>query len=281
MNPDARALKILFETYWSSFGWRMAGQTDWAPTTPADDLAYAIRAGVMFPPRVVTHDDAMAWIVALRDRMQPRDVGAAFLATLSNGAPALRSALGSYAVARHMPVHRYAPNRFGMCTICGGDDRHDAQDLNVLSFERHKWGGVRHDDPVYIAFDLERFQAEADATPSAGDQAILAAILASVESMPVGARLADLVKAIRIAVGGNVHQRRALIGLLGFAAILAIPGRTGYLREFTPVDQREDTPWYKDDWPYPARWWRGGHGVDREAVAFWFGDAHGTVRAAP
>jgi hypothetical protein len=30
-------------------------------------------------------------------------------------------------------------------------------------------------------------------------------------------------------------------------------------------------PWHKDDWPYPARWWRGGHGIDRQAIGFWFG----------
>ena len=269
---DKRALKILFDTYWSSAGWKSAGNDRWVPETPPDELAYAISAGVMFRPRRMRHDETLERIAELRLRLSPRQVGDAFTCTLSAAAPALRSALGSYAVALHMPLHRYsASGQDRRCGVCGGYDSSEQVDLNVLSFERHKWGGVRHDDPAYIAFDLECLESAGLAEPSETDRDALTSILRCCESMPAGAKLADLVSALKKLLPGNTDQRRTVISLLGFAGVLRIPDRTAFFRSFTPATAREETPWYKDDWPYPVRWWRGGHGVDPEAISFWFG----------
>lgn len=269
---DKRSLKILFDTYWSSGGWKCAGNLNWAPVTPPDDLAYAISAGVMFPPRCIRHHEALQRIGERRARISPRRVGDGFTSTLMAATPALRSALGTYAVALHMPLHRF--NTLGQdtrCTICGGYDSTASHELNILSFERHKWGGVRHTDPVYIAFDLECFDADAPSEPSAMDRKALISILRCCDSMPPGAKLADLVSALKNLLPGNSAQRRVVISMLGFAGVLRIPNRTGFFRSFTPATAREETPWHKDDWSYPVRWWRGGHGVDPEAIAYWFG----------
>jgi hypothetical protein len=270
---DRRAVKILFDTYWSSSGWRAAGHRNWVPETPAADLEYATSLGVMFPPRRESHDEALKSVDRLRARLSPRLVGDAFAWSLSgkNG-PGLRSALGSYAVALHMPIHTYDP-RHGdrRCYICGGYDSSEPTDLNILSFERHKWGGVRHADPSYISFDLERFMTEAGSIPKPPDQETLRALLNCCDTMPSGSKLADLVSAIRPIVSGNRDQRRNVIGILGLAGVLRIPGRSSFFHSFTFAAEREETPWYKDDWPYPTRWWRGGEGLDAEAVAFWFG----------
>jgi hypothetical protein len=269
---DKRSLKILFDTYWSSAGWKSAGNPKWTPQTPPEDLAYAISTGVMFPPRRIRHQEALDAIGSLRARISPRQVGNAFASTLSAAAPALRSALGSYAVGLHMPLHRYSDSRHERrCSTCGGYDSSDPHDLNTLSFERHKWGGVRHDDPVYIAFDLERFENESPTEPSSEDRATLTSVLRCCQSMPPGAKLADLVSSLKSLVPGNTDQRRTIVSVLGFAGVLRVPNRTGFLRSFTPATAREETPWYKDDWSYPARWWRGGDGVDPEAISFWFG----------
>jgi hypothetical protein len=244
----------------------------WVPATPAQDLEYAIRAGVMFPPRAMPHNQALRQLCELRSQIAPRQVGDAFASTLSSASPALRSALGSYAVALHMPPHRYSARfRHHRCRVCGGSDSRHEVDLNVLSFERHKWGGVRHEDPLYIVFDLERFAVEADPQSTRPDHDALIAVLRCCESTAVGAKPADLVSGIKHIVPGNSYQRRTVIAVLGFAGILRVPQRPGFVRSFTPAGDREDTPWYKDDWPYPARWWRGGTGIDPEAVAFWFG----------
>lgn len=81
----------------------------------------------------------------------------------------LRSALGSYAIACQLPWHVFSPAGDidpcggytsvspSDCGICGSPARPGPADLNLYSFERFKWGGVRRDDVSYIAFDLEQF----------------------------------------------------------------------------------------------------------------------------
>jgi hypothetical protein len=273
MIYDKRAVKILFDTYWSSKGWKSAVKPGRTFDTPPADLAFAKKAGLMFPPRTVSHQDVLERIVALRAQILPIQVGSAFIASLSANQPALRSALGSYAVALNMPLHSFSlrPGSLTQCSICGAYEIKGEHDLNVLNFERHKWGGVRHVNPVYIAFDLERFTAEASDSPSTADSEMLNSILRSLESMPVGAKLSDLLGTIKPIMPGNDAQRRTILGILGFAGVLRIPGYSGFFRSFTPERDREHTPWSKDDWAYPIRWWRGGNGIDKEAVAFWFG----------
>lgn len=74
-------------------------------------------------------------------------VANAFLASLPTRRLDLRSALGSYVVARYLPDHSFAPHRgTHSCAICGLPDGEREIDRNVLSFERFKWGGVRRDD---------------------------------------------------------------------------------------------------------------------------------------
>jgi hypothetical protein len=98
------------------------------------------------------------------------------------------------------------------------------------------------------------------------------AILVTVESMAVGTKLAHLVREIKPLVPDNEYQRRAVVSILGCTGILRIPGRSGFSRSLTQISDREETPWHKDDWPYPVGWWRGGSGVDQAAVDFWLGE---------
>ncbi len=226
----------------------------------------------MFPSQSLSHNDAINRIVELRSLIDPVQVGADFIAGLSKNNPALRSALGSYAVALNMPLHTFAigQNRF-TCTICGAYENEHELDRNILNFERHKWGGVRHSDPYYMALDLERFVAEPGDEPLPSDWDRFNCVLQTVAAMPKGAKLSELLRAIKPIVPGNDYQRRAVIGILGYAGVLRVPSRSGFLRSFTCATDRAETSWSKDDWPYPTRWWHGGEGVDGDAIAFWFG----------
>jgi hypothetical protein len=89
--------------------------------------------------------------------------------------------------------------------------------------------------------------------------------------MPPASSLSDLIQTIKPIFAGNDAQRRTLIEILGISGVLRIPHRIGFFRSFPLTTDRENTPWSKDDWGYPTRWWRGGSGIDREAVSFWFG----------
>lgn len=147
---DQKARAILFDMYWSAAGWKTS------PRVSPDDFAYAVQAGYMFPPDRVSHDDLTGRIHAARQHVSLAAARDGFLASLTARTLDLRSALGSFAIASHYPIHAFevsgAQGDF-LCHICGVPNEDDNVDLNVLNFERHKWGGVRRLDPRYIAFD--------------------------------------------------------------------------------------------------------------------------------
>jgi hypothetical protein len=101
-------------------------------------------AGSMFPPQDYDHDRVIAEIHRLRALITPKAVGDQFLASLSTRRLDLRSAMGSYAVARHLPAHEFVRSKvftFGgdTCGICGESRKVEKKmDMNVLNFERFK-----------------------------------------------------------------------------------------------------------------------------------------------
>ena len=92
---DKRALKILFDTYWSSNGW-VRGER----RLGADDFAYAKSRRVMFDPIRPTHGEAISRLHSVIHRLEPRQVADGFLASLSTRRLDWRSALGSYSACR-------------------------------------------------------------------------------------------------------------------------------------------------------------------------------------
>jgi hypothetical protein len=68
----------------------------------------------------------------------------------------------------------------------------------------------------------------------------------------------------------NTNERRALIGILGYRGILKDPWKPDFFASFPNFYARKETPWVKNDWPYPVRWWRGSFGVAEKTVAYWF-----------
>ena len=272
-TPDKRALKILFDTYWSSSGWKGAGSLGWKPQTPPEDFEIALSAGTMFRPRQLTHAGAIKRAIELRDRIKPRDVGAAFAFGLEGGAVGLRSALGSYAVSLNMPRHKFKTSRGeAHCIICGDyPDAYGDGDVNVLNFERHKWGGVRHTKPSYIAFDLERFEAEYCPVNAETGMAMLRSLLSAIQQIPPGGRRSDLVRATKSIIPGNDAARLTILTILGYAGVFHVPNRRGFFDTFTNACDREYTSYSEDDWEYPIRWWSAGNGINNKAVQFWFG----------
>ncbi|AKI98818.1 hypothetical protein ATI61_106206 [Archangium gephyra] len=259
--PDARALRILFDTFWSSEGWKSR------PHTPEEDLAYARAAGLMFEPVTLGHDALIAQCVERAARLEPRRVSDAFLASLSTRRLELRSALGSYAVARHLPRHGFSASgdRGIGCNVCGLRGKDGARELDVLNFERFKWGGVRHDDPEYIAFDLGQFERLEPVEPSQEDLELLRQALRALVALPPKTTAAQAERALRV-LPSNKPERGVLLGILGLCGVLETPEHPGYATAFVPRGAREHTGKHFDDQSYPVRWWRASHGVNREHV---------------
>lgn len=250
----ARALKALFATYWTPRGWRAERDT------PPEELAHAKQVGVMFDPLLLDHDAQVAWVRRSAAALTPAAVGDAFLASLTSRRLEWRSGLGSYASFLLLPEHAEAGDP---CRVCGAGQPREPEDLNVLQFERYKWGGVRHDDPLYAGLDLEQllldepaFLQRTESLPTAEDVALLTAILSAARGLPPRARPAELEKAIAPLLPGNKDERRTLLSILGLARVLrpaAVPPGSGYVA----MEEREEGV---GDLPWPFALWRGKDG---------------------
>lgn len=250
------------DTFWSPQGWRRPAQPP-----PTATLAQAVNAGVMFDqPRVQDHD---AWVsVALQavDAVSIDVIGDAFVESLGTRRLDLRSALSSYAIARVLPEHPFAPSTGARprCTVCSQYPGPE-QDLNVLNFERFKWGGVRRDDVRYIAFDLEQFARAPRRGATATDRRIGVQLVEALRHLPAETTASQAIGSLTM-VKGNKAERGTILDVFGICGILQAPDHHGYRTTFVPADQRETPPQRFVDRAYPVSWWRGRHGVHEEAL---------------
>jgi len=120
MSRDKKALQILLNTYWS----KTAQQRE--KTIDSADFEYARQAGFMFDPVTVTHDDIVARLLTVRNRVSTEQVTDAFLASLSTRRLELRSALGSFSFAAQFADHQLVEHARGplpsgrlQCGLCG------------------------------------------------------------------------------------------------------------------------------------------------------------------
>ena len=265
---DKRSIKILFETYWSAAG----RKTETPRRTPPDDFAHARSAGVMFDPVRISHAEIVHRAITAATELTPKVVADGFLASLSTKRLDWRSALGSYAVLRHFPNHKIS-SRQRRCATCGAYENYKGlEDINVLSFERFKWGGVRHDDPLYALFDLEQFVKTDRACPSKSDVQIFNDLIRIIEAVPPETSASTLSKHLRtVGFTSSKAERDVIIGILGLCGILGTLAHPGYFRQFVPYSERELPSRRFVDMHYPACWWKGSDGINREALTTYFG----------
>lgn len=274
---DPKARKILFAQHWSSTGWRNHERLNISP----EDLAYAKAHGMMFDPIDRDHDTLVAGLIAERDKINPQAVGRAFLASLSSRRLDLRSALGSYPVARFFPDHRFDPATSGLlpsgnrlCGHCGFCvlKKPEPLNLNVLNFERFKFGGVRFDDLEYMWLDLWRFNQTEQIDPTEEDHALMHAILDTLADVPADRRLTVALKTLTGVFKSNANERRVLCDILAIAGLLQPKGAPSYLDGFVHPNDRDHSGLHFDDFNYPAGLWHGRDGINPDALAFWFPD---------
>lgn len=272
---DKKAKSILFKTYWGSSGWLSEQKTD------PEDFAYAKSQGVMFNPVNLTHDECLEKILAMAKRMSPTKAAHAFLASLSVKRLDWRSGIASYTLARQMVRHRYTPIISGQsfrpdgsilstshtCSVCRdvvpgltiGAERYANEDLNVLNFERIKWGGVRHGQLIYTWFDLQELERADIPAPTDEDIVILRRILSTIESSQPTDHAGALEKRLASAVKSSKDERRTIIDILAHLDVLR---PASFERQIHG----------KSDWSAAAAAWRGEDKYDREAVRLYFGE---------
>ena len=225
----------------------------------------------MFEPINVDHDAVVAWAVQEALHVDPEAVARAFVASLSSRHLELRSALGSLALLRYLSPHDFTETEsMGCCALCGAYERQATEKLDVLNFERHKWGGVRRTDILYAAFDLSLFRRTVRPEPTVEDWKMLEQILNTARTMQPNDGPSALAKALRNVLPSNQDERRGLVEILAIANVLFVGEVPSFDGQFVwRIDQ--DHPGGQNDWDYPAIWWRGANGVNAEGVTSVFG----------
>ena len=262
---DEKARKILLKTFWCAAGWKPEHQR----LASADDVAYAKGKGVMFDPLSLSHDQGIERLRTVLGRLSSNEIAAAFLSSLSSRTLYRRSILGSYASVRTLPDHTFTPYQAPsghtpmpyLCAICNqygirGLESYKDEDLNVLNFERVKWGGIRHDTLLYALFDLERFEQDTQVSPSPDDVTIFRHVLSIIEDCQPKDNARVLEKKLGTAkvFPSSKPEREQFLEILANAGIL----------------KAADFSWHAGgDWKR-AGYWRGKDGVCSPALSFYF-----------
>ncbi|MBQ7776538.1 MAG: hypothetical protein IJ379_11525 [Lachnospiraceae bacterium] len=273
---DKKAKKILFNTFWSSKGWKMDEERQITP----EDFTYAKENGLMFDPITISHDECVKKVIELAGSITMEQVAKAFLCSLSTRRMDWRSAVTSYSIAKCFEEHEYAPEASGVwyvdgvpvpskvthCKVCKemeyeviSREIYEEEDLNVLNFERLKWGGVGREALLYIFFDLEQFAKGETPEPTKEDIAIFKRILQVIDSCnptdypgALRDKLAD-VEGLKT----NKNERFVMVEILACIGVL------------TPKSYNRPVAG-KFDWTY-ATYWRGEDGYDKDVVEKYFG----------
>lgn len=271
---DKKAKTILFKTYWSSTGWKEDRQTD------PDDFEYAKAKGLMFAPLNISHDECVGRIVEITNSITSEQVAKAFLSSLSTRRLDWRSGISSYYIGSLFTPHGYCPtgsghfyekgkivHTFYTCKICRelrdgieGYENYVNVDLNVLNFERIKWGGIRHGDLIYTLFDLEQFSKAQIPEPTDMDIKIFKNILSAAASCNPGeypSVLRDKLKDVPH-LKSSKDERSVMIEILACIGVLK------------PMSYNRPTRG-KSDWTY-AEFWRGEDAYHADRVEKYFGN---------
>lgn len=271
---DIKAKKILFSTYWSSKGWIDRDHR----SISKEDFDYAKSKGLMFDPVTISHDDCIKEILRLKNEVSKEKICKAFLSSLSTRRLDLRSSIASYYIANKLLPHQYMPVESGhsykdgeisnashTCLICRdtkygviGDEKYIDVDLNVLNFERLKWGGVRHGQILYTYFDLNCFVKEDVPEPTKADYLLLKEILDVIESSNVGDYPNALEERFKDVLPSNKNERQMLIEILACIGILEAKSKDRPLKG-------------KSDWVYVS-YWRGEDKYNKKIVDDYFGN---------
>jgi hypothetical protein len=196
----------------------------------------------MFDPISIPHDDCVAKVCGLAKSISIDDVARAFVASLSTRRLDWRSAFASHVTAQALAIHKYTRVVSGQSYDGGGNATHtsytcgvcrDAKygivgakeyrngDLNVLNFERLKWGGVRVGNLLYTYFDLRQFAQEEIPDPTRDDIIALRRLFTVIGTSAARDRIGTLATRLRDVFPSSDDERKNLVESLAYAGLLA------------------------------------------------------------
>ncbi len=262
---DPKAKKILMNAFWTPGGWRAGGAF-----YTEDEFLYAKSKGVMFDPLTCSHDECVRKIKELHERHITKEKAVrTFLHSLSTRKVYLRSALSTYALTRDLPIHTYAQRPaeqpgYSACGDCNdsrllADEHYTGKDLNVLNFERIKWGGVRLNWLVYCLMDLEFLAKTEELEVTGEDITILRQMFEAVEACGDKDAARQLEKRWKDVFPSNKYERDVVLEIWGYAGLLQ-----------SQDDYRKERGRGTDFMSMAT--WRGEDGYSRELAEYYFGE---------
>ncbi len=271
IGVDAKALHVLFNTQWNLDG-REGSWIEFSEVPP-EDLELAKSAGLVQDVFALDHRSLVSKIVKARDKLDRRDVAAAFVSSLTTRRLDTRSTLGSFANALHLTSHRYTAEKGrDECTQCGCPKRHEIRP-NHHTFRRIMWAGnVLHGDLGYALSDLSSF-GETDVDFGKRDKALLNKIFSSIRKLPKSAGLTELEKSTSGVFPSNKHERQVVLEIFGYCGIIKptdFPSKHEVW--IAKSDFPQPTHFYRKEWRSPASCWTGADGLNHDAIEYWFGD---------
>lgn len=263
---DKKAKEILFEKYWSSAGWTERRSID------KEDFEYAKSKGLMFDPIRMDHDSLCQSIIDQIKLVNKNDLVNGFVYSLGTRELRYRSFISSYAIAKVLRLHKFTAFNLLACDTCGiYGDQSQTIDLNVLNFEKIKWGGVRLLHLEYINFDLEQAQSISFPEPSKQDKALLQNLKNLILNISEEDRPRQLEKKMSQLIKSNKAEREVILNILGICGVLETEQQKGFFTDFIPAKNRNLRPVSKTDWSYPVDWWQGNSGINEKAWEYYFG----------
>ena len=228
--------------------------------------------------RSMSHDEIVEWARSSARGADEDALVGGFVMSLGTRRLDRRSALGSYAAIRHLPMHAFTASRAfdpSRCRVCG---LREAQDVDVdalakLRIEQDSL--IRFTDVLYAAFDVATFAALAHVTiASADDWARLDGVFTSMTSLPATCTLKDLQPAISKTFPSNKRERQYVLEALGVMGILCPPEIPSFFDTWIERDafeQLQPAHYYARDSAYPLQHWSGKSGVHGARLRAWFG----------
>ena len=111
-------------------------------------------------------------------------------------------------------------------------------DLNVLNFERVKWGGIRLNQLIYCWLDIELLSHEDGLTVDEEDIAILRKLIATVDGCAETESPRHLEKRLKDVLPSSKYERDVLMEVLGYAGVLVPKDTPARVREGTTISSR-------------------------------------------
>lgn len=232
-------------------------------------MSILLENNMIFPAEEMDHDEL---VMKLRNEMLSADksqVVASFLSGLEQNKPQERAALSAYAIAFNFPKHTFQSVDDIQCKVCGCFKKREIN-FTLSNLARYTVGSCRSGSPE----QLYLFLREHNRSPKA-----------SVSSVNI---LLEILKVLRISspqdtpsiVEGKIRalpgvvmtkeESRGLLDLLGQIGVLESPEHKGFIHEYKNIGVMPRKT-RSSDWSYPVDFWKGEHGVNEDAVEFWFG----------